>query len=85
VLGLLAQKLGSKLPNEIYQDVCTLLPNSIPAIMSYHLFDAVASIVPPAATSYLSHLETVMDLIERVSKISIFGNSPNTNFFPTEN
>jgi hypothetical protein len=70
VLGSLAQKLGAKLSNEIYQYVCSILPNSIPAIMSYHLFDVVASIVPPAGTSYLSHLETVMDLIERRINVS---------------
>jgi hypothetical protein len=63
LLALLAQKLGSKISKEIYHDFLSKR-DSLPP--SYYTFDAMAKIIPPEGISFLTHLETIIDLTEKV-------------------
>jgi hypothetical protein len=63
LLALLAQKLGSKISKEIYHD---FLSKRDSLTTSYYTFDAMANIVPTEGISFLTHLETIIDLTEKV-------------------
>lgn len=62
VLGLLAQKIESKL---------ALKGFSWPAKKSYHMLEAVACLTPPAGISYLTHLEAFLSMIEKASILNL--------------
>jgi hypothetical protein len=65
LLALLAQKLGSKISKEIYHD---FLSKRDSLTTSYYTFDAMANIVPTEGISFLTHLETIIDLTEKSIK-----------------